>query len=446
MTNQESPYSIDDLEAEIVGLAGRLAAATCRWLLLVARFDAADGADRWGLLTTARWLSWKCGLSKRTAVEHVRVARSLAAFPALAEAMSAGRLSYSHVRAISRLAKPGEDGLVAELIMAAEHGTVAQLEVIVRGLQTVDDNEQRAAGWVPAEYVNQGWTDQSQWRLSSRLDPEKGAVITAAIEKIATAEGISRVDAFTRMAEIALTALADQVESGGSKVRSLRGDEQAAVVIHLDAAAVPAAAGPAVGQSSACGPVVGPRSAERGRPYARLAGGPGLPDRVVRRLLCSGRVRTVLHDRKGSVLDLGRSHRVVSDKLFRALLIRDHGQCAHPGCGNTLSLQAHHVVHWLDDGRTDLNNLILLCEAHHQSHHHGEYEVQATRSGFVFTRADGRRMPDRVDPAAHIATDARLEDEHPDVRAGAATPNWDGQRLDRDYAISVFAANRGHAA
>jgi hypothetical protein len=47
MTTTESPYSIDDLEAEFVGLAGRLAVATCRWLLLVARFDAADGADRW---------------------------------------------------------------------------------------------------------------------------------------------------------------------------------------------------------------------------------------------------------------------------------------------------------------------------------------------------------------------------------------------------------------
>jgi hypothetical protein len=435
MTRAESPYSIDDLEAEIVGLAGRLAAATCRWLLLVARFDAVDGADRWGLLTTARWLSWKCGLSKRTAVEHVRVARAFAAFPALAEAMSAGRLSYSHVRAISRIAKPGEDTFVRELIMAAEHGTVAQLETIVRGLQTVDDNEQRNAGWIPAEYVNQGWTEGSQWRLSSRLDPEKGALITAALDQIATTEGINRADAFVRMAEIAMTALAD---SGGSKIRSLRGDEAAAVVIHLDAAQVPDA-------PPAATPTAAPRSAERARPRARLAGGPGLPDRVLRRLLCAGRVRTVLRDGQGSVLDLGRSHRLVSDKLFRALMVRDHGHCAHPGCGNTQSLQAHHVVHWLDGGRTDLANLVLLCEAHHQSHHHDEYGIEITGGGFEFWRRDGRSMPDRINPAEFITTDGRLEDEHPDIAAEAATPNWDGQRLDRDYAISVFAVNRQQA-
>jgi hypothetical protein len=167
---------------------------------------------------------------------------------------------------------------------------------------------------------------------------------------------------------------------------------------------------------------------------------------VVRRLLCARLVRTVLRDGQGSVLDLGRTHRLVSDKLFRALLIRDHGQCAHPGCGNTWELPAHHVLHWLDGGRTDMNNLVLLCEAHHQSHHHDEYVIEATRGGFVCTRRDGRPMPGQINPADYIATDGRVEDEHPDVWTDAATPNWDGQPLDRDYTISVFAASREYAA
>jgi hypothetical protein len=136
----------------------------------------------------------------------------------------------------------------------------------------------------------------------------------------------------------------------------------------------------------------------------------------------------------------------VSDKLFRALLIRDHSQCAHPGCGNAGSLQAHHVVHWLDGGRTDLANLVLLCQAHHHSHHHDEYAIEATTSGFVFTRRGGRAMPGQLNPADYITADRRVEDEHPDVAAEAATPDWDGQRLDRDYAISVFAASREQAA
>src|SRR5689334_18327362 len=97
----DGSLSIEQLGSRIVGMAGRLAAATGRWLLLVAAFDARDGAYKFGLPSTARWLAHYCGLSQRTARDHVRVARTLAAHPPLAEGMLAGRLSYSHVRAIS---------------------------------------------------------------------------------------------------------------------------------------------------------------------------------------------------------------------------------------------------------------------------------------------------------------------------------------------------------
>jgi hypothetical protein len=215
-------------------------------------------------------------------------------------------------------------------------------------------------------------------------------------------------------------------------------------VIHLDAGAVPTSDTAGV-RSAERGPVGMVGAAAPVRPYARLASGPGLPDRVLKRLLCAGRVRTVVRD-GGNVLDLGRSHRLVSDKLFRALLIRDHGQCAHPGCGNTRSLQAHHVVHWLDSGRTDLANLVLLCEPHHQSHHHDEFAIKASTQGFVLTRNDGRAMPTYPNPEGYITTQVQVEGEHPDVAAAAATPNWDGQRLDRDYAVSVLAQRRKYAA
>ncbi len=145
--------------------------------------------------------------------------------------------------------------------------------------------------------------------------------------------------------------------------RGLRGDERAAVLIHLTAADLPAAETVA---GDAAPHVAGePRSAERTtggpfghggsgiaekrrsglapRPYARVTGGPGLPDTVVKRLTCAGRIRTAVHDQDGTVLDLGRSHRVVSERLYRALLLRDAGRCTHPGCANTRDLQAHHV-------------------------------------------------------------------------------------------------------
>lgn len=429
-----SPLSVDELGSQIVALSGRIAAASCRWLLLVAEFDARDGCSRFGLATTSHWLAHACGLAQRTAVEHVRVARALAAHPQLADEMTAGRLSYSQVRAISRAAEPGETALVDDLVQAAEHATGQQLESLVRGLRTVRDADLPAR---PEEYVRSTWTQQSQRRISARLDPERGALVDSAIAAVANSEGLSAADALVRLAEIGLAALA---ETG--VVRELRGDERAAIVVHLDADRIPADDEPAADER--------PRSAERGsgraRPRARLSGGPGLPDRVVERLLCEGRIRTVVHDHddRSNVLHLGRSHRVVSDRQFRALLIRDGGRCNHPGCPARRHLEAHHVRHWLHGGRTDLDNLVLLCGCHHRQHHEGAFTiVPIGRGRFRFIRADGQELLRHVDPSRFISTGLPVDQEHADVADTAATPKWDGSRLDRDWAVAGLAQQLG---
>jgi len=423
------------------------------------------------LASTAQWLTHARGIAHRTAVEHVPVARSLRHYPQLAEEMGAGRLSFSQVRAISRIAEPGEDGLVEDLIEAARYATVAQLEVVVRGLRTVDHNEKATD---PGEYLKQSWTADSRWQLSARLDPERGALAAAAIDAIMQRDGCSLTDAFLQLVEIGLASLANTE----NPPRELRGHERAAVVIHMDAARVPARS-PERGTDDPSDPRSAerdpqetsvprsrerdpdseppPRSAERdpddasrdpgdapivARPYARVAGGPGLPDRVVLRLICDGRIRTVIQNSASNVLDVGRSHRLVTDRQYRALLLRQHGHCAHSGCPNTKNLHAHHRIHWIHGGRTDLNDLLLLCERHHVAHHAGEFEIlTAGAGGFRFVSSDGRDLSGPLRRSA--SQDTRpLEDEHADLAPDAATPRWDGQRLDRRYAISVLAQRR----
>jgi len=174
------------------------------------------------------------------------------------------------------------------------------------------------------------------------------------------------------------------------------------VIIHLTAADLPAD----TGADGAPPHTSQPSSAERTtdgppRPYAHIVGGPGLPDSVVQRLTCAGRIRTALQNQDGTMLDLGRSHRLVSDRLYRALLLRDDGCCCtYPGCANTRDLEAHHVRHWLHGGPTNLAKLVLLlCAGHHRAHHDGEFRIQPLGRGrFRFLRADGRLLPDHVDP------------------------------------------------
>jgi hypothetical protein len=244
---------------------------------------------------------------------------------------------------------------------------------------------------------------------------------------IARTEQLSPADALVRMAEIALVALNDATDPP----RALRDDERAAIVIHVNAEDL--AAPPPKGKPASVAPP------------GRIQDGPGLPPSVLHRLMCAGRIRPVVHDRQGNVLDLGRSHRVVSNRLFRALLLRDERRCTHPGCGSMLGLEAHHVRHWLWGGRTDLANLVLLCPRHHRAHHDGEFQIQSVGGArFRFTRSDGVELPASVDLAAHLNDLDRAEynEAVAAVVAGAATPDWDGQRLERQWAVGVLADRR----
>jgi hypothetical protein len=66
-------------------------------------------------------------------------------------------------------------------------------------------------------------------------------------------------------------------------------------------------------------------------------------------------------------LNLGRATRVISPAQRTALAVRDGGW-VFPGCSRPLSwCEGHHVWHWLDGGPTDLDNLALLCRAHHRA-------------------------------------------------------------------------------
>src|SRR3712207_1150118 len=92
-----------DLESELLSLAGHIAAAECRFLQLLAEFDARDGWAGDGIRSCAHWLSWRAGMDLRTATERLRVARALPNLPRISEAFAAGRISYSKVRAITRV-------------------------------------------------------------------------------------------------------------------------------------------------------------------------------------------------------------------------------------------------------------------------------------------------------------------------------------------------------
>jgi hypothetical protein len=123
-------------------------------------------------------------------------------------------------------------------------------------------------------------------------------------------------------------------------------------------------------------------------------------------------------------LDVGRTSRVVQPAQRTALAARDGG-CVFPGCARPLAwCEAHHLLHWLHGGPTDLANLALLCRAHHRAVHEGGWHLARGPDGrFTATPPNRphRRPPNthrRHSTAACTATNLRTRASQP---AGSAT-------------------------
>ena len=172
------------------------------------------------------------------------------------------------------------------------------------------------------------------------------------------------------------------------------------------------------------------------------AGGIHVSAETARRVACDAATVTLRHGPGGEILDVGRRTRTISPALRRALAARDR-QCRFPGCGN-LRVDAHHVEHWADGGRTALDNLVLLCRRHHRAVHEEGFRVTVDAAGGVgFLRPDGRPLleappaPAWTGPALQPTNDG-LAAAGIEIDADTATPSWRGERLDLDFAMSVL--------
>lgn len=104
----------------------------------------------------------------------------------------------------------------------------------------------------------------------------------------------------------------------------------------------------------------------RGAGGGELGGGARISLGQVAELLDQAEIAWCLEDAKGAVLELGRSRRIASPAQTLAMIARDGG-CSFPGCDVPPEWsERHHVVPWLAGGRTDLDNLTLLCRYHHR--------------------------------------------------------------------------------
>lgn len=415
---------LERLEDDITELAAHINAATFQLLELVCAYDEQEGWARHGLASCAHWLQWQCGTNLGAAREKVRVARALPALPQISAAFREGRVSYSKVRAMTRVATPRNE---AFLLNIALHGTAAHVETVVRNYRRhqrqealQEENrrhEERELSW----YVD---TD-GMWVVSGRFTPEQGALIEQALqaaleqqfaEQAAAPADVSaetREPVAARRAD-ALERLADTYLGGQHGARS--GGDSYLVHIHTDLDTLQADGASATAECADCGSV----SAETSR-----------------RMACDASVVDWRVVGGGERLDVGRKSRTIPPAIRRALQHRDGG-CRFPGCSCRRFVDAHHIVHWADGGETCLDNLVLLCRRHHRLVHEGGFGVRMGEDGAVqFSYPDGRRLPSNSDGRFRgNVVQMRSLNERTGLALGAATlpPLWRGERMDADLA------------
>uniref|UniRef100_UPI003513FA08 HNH endonuclease n=2 Tax=Aeromicrobium sp. TaxID=1871063 RepID=UPI003513FA08 len=110
------------------------------------------------------------------------------------------------------------------------------------------------------------------------------------------------------------------------------------------------------------------------RTTGELAGFGTIGPAQLQQMLCDADLTPILTAGQHTVLDVGRSHRLATPTQRKAVVNRQGGTCAGPGCRGPV-VHVHHVQYWSDGGPTDLANLIGLCPRCHAAVHQGIFTI-----------------------------------------------------------------------
>jgi len=301
------------------------------------------------------------GMSEWKARRWIAASHALEALPRMGEAFARGELGVDKVVELTRFATAETEARLlpwAGRVSAAairRRGDLAARQAIE---EVRDVDRSRSLSWW---YYDEG----KRFGLEADLPAAQGAVVARALDRLAqdlpvmpeedpSYCGARRADALVAVCSARIAQNADP--------------DRATVVVHAQLDRL-------VEASGGC----------------EIEGGPVIHPHTARRLLCHARVQTVVEDREGRVVGVGRMSREPSAWMLRQLRYRDYG-CTFPGCATRRFTQAHHIVWWEHGGRTDLDNLVLVCYFHHKLVHEHGWVLRREADGEVWWfHPDGTR-------------------------------------------------------
>lgn len=433
--------SLGELRSQLIDAAASISSAQARLAQAMAVFRARHGEQHEaGFDTFGQWASVDLGFSSRSASALADAGDRLGDAPTVREAWQSGALSTAKATAVLRVATPKSESSWCTLAKEASATQLNRIAGAYRRCERSDIERKREAINANAQESSCGvwWRarDDGLAEMLAILKPDDAAVVRAAIETeievqwrdATTDAGSNHSHALEgangdgqpsaprptslRRADALVAVGASRLASG--TVPIVRG-ERTEVVLHVDERFLTGAH--EVGRCS-------------------LTNGESVDLADARRLACDARIRALVHGADGTVVDLGRAQRLVSDRQRRLLTARDHG-CRFPGCSNNRYVDAHHVIEWNDGGPTDMNNLILLCNRHHRLVHHESFRVEADGFG-DFTFFNRFNQPIRP-PTPRSLQQCRAAIDKPRARSGG------DPRYSVDLAVAAMSGAAGRA-
>ena len=313
-----------------------------RLMVLIRRMEACQGCERYACATLAAYLELTLGITGVAARERIRVAFARAGLSKIDAAFRSGALSYSKVRALTRVATAANE---AEWLAAARARTAEEVEVMVARSQ----RGQPLARRLTVRALNATTT-----RMVVDLPVEEMEVLMRGLTRMRREAGgaLSASESLVYMA----------ADSLAGEVREISSAERYMVVVH---------------------------AGKDGTAWAETEKGPApLKPEVVERLLCDCSLRLAREQDDGSFV-LSRRQRTVPWVTRRAVEIRDGRKCRVTGCDRVLWNDIHHRQWQSRGGRHQLKNLVLLCGFHHKLAHLGLLTEERDAAGEVRFRVPG---------------------------------------------------------
>ena len=410
----------------------------------ITAFDAMNGAQTTRSRTTKGFLQTHAQLTGASAARLTARAAQLDTVPAVRAAQAAGTLGTDQAAVIARhlapVADPDDRARAEEFLLT--HAPALHLSQLSRAAQELrarltEQRHPEDSDTAPQPEAFQSWvrlsptgtTDQPFWVLSGELNALAGEKLRIALEAAAGTPSAEDPrshpertgDALEVVTDLALAT--DRLPTTGTRRPHLT------LVADLDTLrglplpgdcpghhaqqslptqqSLPGTAGDTGNLVRLPAQRTGSRPQAAPDDLAALLAAPHgafterglrLDGAHARAVACDCTLRVLLTDAQGRPLSVGRATRTVPPHIRDAVIARDR-HCVWPGCDRPPSwCEGHHAVHWADGGPTSVDNIALLCRAHHQ-------ELHAT--GWELTRQPDGRHTAQPPPDAHHPSNTR---------------------------------------